>query len=420
MARPLYDKISEYRTLTRARFCMPGHGGEERGGLYACASYDWTEVKGLDNLLESEEVIAQSERLLAKDYGYDYALMLTCGATSGMQIALNAVKDREGRIIAVGDMHKSFWSACTLFGVKAQAVDCVQNADLTSGGVKAFFVTSPDYFGNTKDLKLLSEKAREVGALLIVDEAHAAHYPYSQLLPDNASKYADIAIEGMHKTLPIYGGGALLCVNGNSLYEKCRQCRALIHSTSPDYLVMASIDFAADEMRREGQNLYRRVKQATDEFARSLKKGKVVKTDDFSRVVIEFKGKDCYALSDALTERGIFVEAAYGDRLILIVTPYNCDKLQVLSDELDKIELQDGENPVLPVLKSCDVTGRESELIRIDQAEERISACEIGLYPPGVPAIKRGDLIDTSAMAFIKKYRNRLFGLASGRIAVIK
>ena len=73
---------------------MPGHSGEERGGLYACASYDWTEVKGLDNLLESEEVIAQSERLLAKDYGYDYALMLTCGATSGMQIALNAVKDR--------------------------------------------------------------------------------------------------------------------------------------------------------------------------------------------------------------------------------------------------------------------------------------------------------------------------------------
>ena len=96
------------------------------------------------------------------------------------------------------------------------------------------------------------------------------------------------------------------------------------------------------------------------------------------------------------------------------------DKLRVLSEELDKTELQDGENPVLPVLKTCDVTGRESELIRIDEAEGRISACEIGFYPPGVPAIKRGNLIDISAIAFIKKYRNRLFGLASGRIAVIK
>lgn len=420
MARPLYDRIAEYGAKARARFCMPGHGGETRDDIYAAAPFDWTEVKGLDNLSESEDVILQSEKLLAEDYGFGYALMLTCGATCGMQIAVNIAKQRGGRIIAVGDMHKSFWGACTLFEVKAETLDNIGDFDFKGARTSAFFVTSPNYFGQIKDIKKISETARRAGALLVVDEAHAAHFPYSPLLPDNYAAYADIAIIGMHKTLPVYGGGALLLLNDKTLYEDSRKYRALIHSTSPNYLVMASMDYAADLMRGKGEEFYGRVKLAVDEFARSLKKGKIIKTDDFTRLVIEFSGKDCYALSDALAEKGIFVEATYGDRLVLIVTPFNCDKLCVLAQALDGIELKEGENPVLPVLENFDVSGRECEYVSEKEALGRLSAGEIGLYPPGVPVIKRGDLIDKNALAFIKKYRNRLFGLASGRVAVIK
>ena len=127
MSRPLYDKIKEYCALTRARFCMPGHGGEGDGdGLYASSRFDWTEVKGLDNLLESSDVILSSEKLIAKDFGYEHALMLTCGATSAMHIALNVARERGGVVLAIGAMHKSFWSACTLYGVKA----CVSSDQL--------------------------------------------------------------------------------------------------------------------------------------------------------------------------------------------------------------------------------------------------------------------------------------------------
>ncbi len=55
MPRPLYDKIAERNASLKARFCMPGHCGEnDVDGLYASAQYDWTEVEGLDNLLQSE------------------------------------------------------------------------------------------------------------------------------------------------------------------------------------------------------------------------------------------------------------------------------------------------------------------------------------------------------------------------------
>lgn len=420
MARPLYDKIAEYRALDGARFCMPGHSGFPAGDIYASAPFDLTEVKGLDNLLDSCGVILDSEKLLADDYGYAHALMLTCGVTSAMHVALNVIKERGGRIIAVGDMHKSFWGGCTLYSLCAEAVSDVDDVDLSKGKIAAVFVTSPDYFGMTKDITKIREFADRTDALLVIDEAHGAHFPYSDLLPDNLFAYADIAMTGMHKTLPVYGGGALLLVNDDNLYEASRRYRALVHSTSPNYLVMASMDYARDMMRREGKRLYDKVRTAVDAFAQSLTKGRVADTDDFTRVVAEFKGKDCYKLADSLADKGILVEAAYGDRIVMIVTPFNCDRLSVIADALNNEVLTDADNPVLPVLARKDVGKRSGENVGIDEAQGRISAGEIGLYPPGVPAIRRGDVLDEKAIAFIKKYRNRLFGLACGKVPVIK
>lgn len=404
---------------------MPGHGGSSLGGekLFSASAFDWTEVEGLDNLLESDDVILESEKLLAKSYGYEYALMLTEGATVAMQIALNVAKNRSLNVAALGDMHKSFWNACSLAGIKAYHAD--RASEIYDIGEKAdigaVFVTSPDYFGNVMNLEEIKRAAEDIGALLIVDEAHSAHYVFSSLLPDNAHAFADMSLVGMHKTLPVYGGGGALFVNGRDLYEEARSMRAALHSTSPSYLVMASIDYARDHMEREGERAYKELKNKVDEFAKNLKKGKVVETADFSRLVIKFEGKDCYDLMRQLAKRGIFIEAAYGDRLVLIVTPFNLDKLDLLIKELDDIPLKDGEEYELPVLKNAEIKGfSQSELIDIDDCEGRISASEIGIYPPGVPAIHKGDVMDKNAVVFLKKYKNRLFGLASGRVAVIK
>lgn len=424
MTRPLYDKIQEYAQSVQARFCMPGHSGAGIQGqdLFGACKFDWTEVAGLDNLLQSEDVILQSEKLMASAYGYKHCIMLTEGSTRGMHIAINIAKESGKDVVAFGNMHKSFWGACQVFGVNAYSVD---NEEVLKSVAKektigAIFVTTPDYFGNVKDLTELKNIAKSIGALLVVDEAHSAHFVFSKLLPDNASRVADIALVSMHKTLPVYGSGAILCVNSDTEYEQARKYRDLLHSTSPNYLVMASMDYARDYMQKNGEKLYKDLYDKIKSFADNLKTGKVLHTQDFSRVIIQIPNVDCYKVSDELIKRGFFVEMAYGDRLVLIVTPFNADKLQDLGEQLQSIKMYKEEPLRLPELVNVNTLSNDTEYVDIDMALGRICASEIGIYPPGIPAIKRGDVLDSQGIEFLKKHKERLFGLARGKVAVIK
>ena len=130
---------------------------------------------------------------------------------------------------------------------------------------------------------------------------------------------------------------------------------------------------------------------------------------------------DCAKVSDRLAEQGVFAEMAYGDLLVFIVTPFNCDKLDLLARELAKIPLEKLESDIdldfgmQSVEKSGDVV-----LLAPDEAIGKVCAVDVGIYPPGVPVIKKGDVINQKAVDFIKKYSSRLFGLACGTVAVIK
>ena len=424
MSKELYDKIKEYNERQKARFCMPSHNGDTSlDGLYSSASFDWTEVQGLDNLLYSECVIANCEKKLASRYGYQNALMLTSGSTCAMQIALALAKSRQGVALAIGDMHKSFYSFSRVFGVEIICCKDLEEAENLSGkeNISCVFVTSPNYFGKVFSLQSIKEFALRVGALLVVDEAHSAHFPYSSLLPDNSSKYADISLVSMHKTLPVYGGGAILLTNGEDVYQEGRLLRADIHSTSPNYLVLASMDYADDYMSTRGEEEYAKVKNAIDKFKSQLKVGNVIDTDDFSRLVVKIDGVDCNKVSSNLVEQGIFAEMTYGDLLVFIVTPFNCDKLQLLADTLKNIPLEklDSDIDVDLGLKNADKQGRVI-LVAPDKALGKMCAVDVGIYPPGVPVIKKGDILNEKAIDFIKKYSSRLFGLASGNVPVIK
>ncbi len=425
--RPLYDKIRQINSDLKARFCMPGHSGEGMSeNMYSTACLDWTEVDGLDDLLQSGGVILDSEKLIADSMGCEYALMLTQGSTCGMQIAVASAKERGETLAAVGEMHRSFWSACRLFGMQvicfadARELADTELRDKKIGGV---FVTSPDYFGRTKDLGALKKISEEIGALFVVDGAHSAHFCYSSLLPDNSCKIADISLISMHKTLPVYGGGALVCVNGDETYAVCRKYRADIHSTSPNYLTMASMDRADGYMRKNGERLYADLKKDVDAFISVNKIGRAIERDDFSRLTLKIEGKDAYSAMKDLARRGVYAEAAYGDMLVFIVTPFNGDKLEALANELKKTELTDIDDDFERManlkLKRSDASGC-AESVEISDAAGRVSAGEIGVYPPGVPFVKKGDVIDEKTVSFLKKYRNRLFGLASGRVNVIK
>ena len=81
---------------------------------------------------------------------------------------------------------------------------------LIETGAHAVILTSPTYAGVRRDIAAAAEIAHRHGALLLVDEAHGAHFPFCPGCAGAVSCGADLAGCSLHKTLPALGGAALL------------------------------------------------------------------------------------------------------------------------------------------------------------------------------------------------------------------
>ena len=83
---------------------------------------------------------------------------------------------------------------------------------------------------------------------MIVDEAHGAHFGFHPYFPRNANeKGADIVIQSIHKTLPSLTQTALIHMNGQIVdRESVRMYLHMLQSSSPSYILMASIDECID------------------------------------------------------------------------------------------------------------------------------------------------------------------------------
>jgi arginine/lysine/ornithine decarboxylase len=120
--------------------------------------------------------------------------------------------------------------------------------------VKAVVITNPTYYGICSDVKAIADRVHEKGALLIVDEAHGAHFKFSDGLPGNAvDGGADLVVQSAHKTLPAMTQGSWLHVKGDRVdRERLERMLGMLQTTSPSYIIMASLDNARYMMEREG------------------------------------------------------------------------------------------------------------------------------------------------------------------------
>ena len=392
---PLFDALLRYRKV-KGRFHMPSHGGKRAftgsAGLYASAPFDVTELSFTDVLSESSGVILEAENLAARAYSAEHTLFFSAGATDAVRTALLTV--RKEKIAYLGDMHKSFHAAKRLFSL---SVTEIASADeIAQGGFGAVCVTSPDYYGRVKNIAVIAEACRAAGATLIVDEAHGAHFAFSSLFPESAVKYADMTIHGAHKTLPVYTGGAMLHVR-DAFYAAARGARREATGTSPSYLVLASIDYARDLFERNGEKYYADVKRTIDRVKAKHPTVEVLSSDDFTRVVIGRRNGGL-ALAAALEKAGYYAEASDADRVVFIVTPFNARYL-------------DGAFRV-----AATFVGQNTEYPDISDIIGKVSAYDVGIYPPGVPLVKAGEVFSKEKVEILQANLDRLFGTVDGKI----
>lgn len=402
----------------KIRFHTPGHGKLD-ASILDC---DVTELSYSDNLLSPSGEIKSLEKNLASAYNAEAAFLSTQGATLNIMQAICARAD-EGDILIVGQTHVSVYNACRLFNVNAYHVDKFDESSIPLS-VKTVIVTSPDYFGNTLDIKEIYSVLKEKNIALIVDSAHGAHFGFSSKLPVSASEYSDFAILSLHKTMPVITGGSVL-VCKEKFAEKCSYARALLHTTSPNYMTMCSIEKAIDDFKANGEKYYGEIKKSVDNFRKSLNAPyRTEYSDDFSRLVIS-SPYDGASVEKALFYRGFAAETSVDKRVVFIVTPYNHYHLHLLArciNELPELPEYSDKRAYYTVHETPRKLffGKSWELVPVEKSEGRQIFNEVGIYPPGVPLLYSGDTITADAIDLLKEHAERSFGLENGRVRVIK
>ncbi len=437
---PFLDAVTRLAGLD-TRFFVPGHKGAAAAlpFLRDAARFDLTEIPGADDLSCPSGPLAESERNMAALYGSGRTLYSACGSTSCIEAMLTLFTQPGGIIIMKRGCHAAAVRALCFTGaapVWVQPQNGVLAPDALLPALRAHpgapvYVTSPDYYGNMDDIAALAALCAQCGSPLLVDSAHGAYLRFLQQDLHPLTLGADAVCDSAHKTLPCLTPAALLHLRraDDAFALRARQALNLYSSTSPSYLVLASLDHAAallsgklgtpaPDFDATAAALRRAVDSAG---AQRLAEPK----PDPLRLCLHpaRAGHSAAAVCAALEEAGIFPEYTDGARIVLMASPYNTQKdFGKLSAVLAKFSANScatsengtasasdaaygacapGESAAaLPQRRMLprDALFAQKERVNIESAVGRVAASIDAPCPPGVPLVVPGEQLDAATV----------------------
>ncbi len=462
MMQTLYDSLVNYGESDFYPYHMPGHKRRHSAGVLSeIYKLDITEIDGFDNLHQAEGIIKQAQERAAKLYGSEETFFLVDGSTCGVLAAISSVTDRNDTVLIARNCHKSVYHAAFL---KELSLCYIYPAQITeyeiSGAVspeevrtalerypecRAVVITSPTYEGIVSDIDTISRIVHEKGKILIVDEAHGAHFGMAQGMPENAVRQgADLVIHSLHKTLPSMTQTALLHVNGPRI-DRVKLCRylSIYQSSSPSYVLMASMDSCISFLLENAGSCFEKLKNFHRKFLSCMeicrhirigkeevlrKKGYNFSAWDICKIVISVKGtsingQELYDM--LLNDFHLQMEMAADSYVLAIMTIADGEEgwkrladalLQIdgrikdgvknrINDVDDKEEIPQTKISYPPTVKLtiAQALERVGRKIPLEHAQGEISGSFINLYPPGIPIIVPGEVIDANIIGKIQE-----------------
>lgn len=417
---------------------MPGHKRNGWGRLSPeLCQMDITEIEGFDNLHQPEGILLELQRKAAELCGAEESFYLVNGSTCGILSAISAALPEGGHILMARNCHKSAYHAAYLRNLKitylypevlekfdileAVTPEQVRAALEASRDIGAVLVVSPTYEGRIADIGGIAEAAHEKGIPLIVDEAHGAHLGWSREVHENSCRQgADLVIQSVHKTLPALTQTALLHVGGELVdRELLKRFLHIFQSSSPSYLLMASIDNALQYIEEDGGRAFVRFREMYDSMLEELSRCRVLKflpvdreRQDIGKLLISVKDAEMTGrqLYDILLNRYRIQPEMAAESFVLAMFTLGdkAEGYRRLTDALLEIDsglerrrepaeaFRNGlwpENPDGGGCRLTDAWDGEKEEVLLEESEGRLAGEFVNLYPPGVPLLVPGERI---------------------------
>ncbi|ABB56739.1 aminotransferase class I/II-fold pyridoxal phosphate-dependent enzyme [Synechococcus elongatus] len=465
MAKPLFDQLLASAQQARAPFHTPGHKLGRAIATHlqqawgsAIFQSDLPELPELDNLYAASGVLAESQAQAAEVFGADRSWFLVNGSTGGLLAAILTICSPGDRLLLPRNAHRSLLSGCILSGAMPVWITPPEAADFDLVGVptpeqvatalaqdpqiKAVVLVSPTYEGVCADVAAIAAIAHNHNLPLIIDAAHGAHLGFHPDLPRSPlHEGADLVVQSTHKLLGALTQAAMLHCKGDRIDpERLSQSLALVQSSSPSYLLLASLEAATEQMRTSAQDLL----QVTIDLARQahqrlaelpglqLPALKIGNREGFpqwdrTRLVINFQscGWSGFCADEYLHEQWqVTAELPSLSNLVFHLSLGNriedIDRLVTACDRLLSQEHQEELPPRLPVwlepetiLSPRQAWFSRHQTVSAEQAIGAIAAECVCPYPPGIPVLLPGERISKSAVDYLRQVQTT-GGILSG------
>ena len=468
----LYEKLKIYGKSDAYPFHMPGHKRNtklmkelmDRDQLFLPYEIDITEIDGFDNLHHAEGILLEAQKRAAALYGAGQSFYLINGSTCGLLASIFACTDQHGKILMARNCHKAVYHAVELrelqtiylYPQKYQIKDPqekniwtgkseingvispkdVENTLRENKDIQAVVITSPTYDGIVSDVEAIAQIVHKYEKILIVDEAHGAHFGFHPYFPENSlKKGADLVIHSLHKTLPSMTQTALLHVNkeAEKLTEQVKKYLDIFETSSPSYVFMAGMDQCVQLIKERGDELFEAYAEKLEQFREEIKDVPHIhllplqnhEKMDSGKLIIAADGMNGQELADLL-RKGYQLEmemaaAGYVIALTSIAdTQEGFDRLKnalihisktistsfvEITEKNERMSREEFQQPE-QLLTISEADKCEKEIITLAESKDRVCGEYIYLYPPGIPLVLPGERMTDRLITEIQNYQS--------------
>lgn len=457
---PLFNALMEYVDRQTIPFHVPGHkkgvGIDKDFKIFMGQNpfkIDVTVFKLVDSLHHPTGAIKKAQELAADAYGSDASFFSIHGTSGSIQAMILSVVGDGDKILIPRNVHKSVTSGIILSGAIpifmnpefdkrvgiAQGVtpETVEETLNLNPDARAVLIINPTYYGVSTDIKKIADIVHSHNIPLIVDEAHGPHLGFNSRLPiSGISAGADICAQSTHKIIGALTQCSLLHVKSERIdIRRVQQVLNLLQTTSPSYILMASLDCARRQIAMYGRELLDGAIVLADYarkeinnipgfycFGEELIGNPGVFALDPTKITITCRdlGVTGYELDMLLTDK-YHIQVEMSDLYnVLAVGSFGDTKESInkLIDALSEISSEyNGKTETkpdfidIPEIPAAQLNPRQAfnskkASIKLSDSAGKISGEFLMAYPPGIPVLCPGEVISEEIIGYVQRLKS--------------